>query len=108
MKRTHKINKDKLKFYDNAFWIGLWALTISFISFFIGDINNNFHLYLSVIIGIIGLIGIGIFNWGMLYHIIKGKYWGWLTFFILSFFVIGGFIVTIPFYFITMRKKFNY
>ena len=102
-----KSDIEKIKYYDNAFWIGLWALIIFLIALFMSDMNNDFHFSLIIILLIIGFIASAIFNWGMLYHMFKGKHWGWVTFFIISFFLVGGFIATIPFYFIKKRKEFN-
>ena len=65
-----------------------------------------------LMIKIVGSIGSGIplivIGFGMIYHEIKRKDWGWLTATILIAFIKGaGAIVAIIYYFVVMRKAFK-
>jgi len=77
-----------LTFYDKCLFFGLIGIIIFFIP-------------ILQIFSILGLIALGAFYIGMLYHSFKRRYFGWLIFMI----IIP--LLSLLFYYIEMRKVFE-
>ena len=98
----------KLKFYDNWFYVLGISLVLFFSGIFFLDYESDVILSIWTVPVVTLLISLGIITWGMIYHEAKRKEWGWIIFTILAFLLgIGGFIVSIIFYFVKMRKVFK-
>lgn len=105
-----KINESlkKLKFYDNWFYVLGISLVLFFFGIFLLDYESDIILFIWMIPTFALAISLGVITWGMIYHEAKRKEWVWLIFTILAFLLgVGGFIVSIIFYFVKMRKAFK-
>jgi len=98
----------KLKFYDT--W--LWVLGISFTLYILGILlfdyitNDLFMLWVIPTIGF--AISSIIILWGMIYHQYQRSDWNWFIITIILILLAGlGLLVTIPYYFLVMRKEFK-
>jgi len=104
-----KLGLKKLKFYDNCFKV----LGVSFIAFVLGimlfSYTSNLILALLILLpfGLAMFISLVIITWGMIYHEYKRKEYGWFLLTLVAFFFIGGFIISIIFYFVKMRDEFK-
>ncbi len=98
----------KLKFYDTWFYVLSISLVLFFLGIFLLDYESDIILLIWIIPTFVLLISLGIITWGMIYHEAKRKEWVWIIFTILAFLLgIGGFVVSIIFYFVKMRKAFK-
>lgn len=103
LKKTRK----KIKFYDNSLKVLGVSVILLLVGIFVMDfLQKDYDLFWIITIFPM-FISLGIISWGMIYHMFKGKYWGWLTLTIISIFIIGGFFIAIIFYFAKMREKFK-
>ena len=100
----------KIKFYNTWFKV----LAITAILFFGAMIFRSVVYTNDVLFFIWGgmtlfmILSLGVITWGMIYHMVKGKHWGWFTLTIISFFFVGGFVIAIIFYFTVMKRKFKW
>lgn len=105
MKKEESLKK--LSFYDNWFK----SLSISFILFFLGiffiEVETGILFWIWILSIFAFMISLGVITWGMIYHMVKGKYWVWLILTIVFIFITGGFLIAIIFYFVKMRGNFK-
>lgn len=103
-----KENLKKLKFYDTWFYVLGISLVFFFLGIFLLDYESDIILFIWIIPTFALAISLGVITWGMIYHEAKRKEWVWIVFTILAFLLgIGGFVVSIIFYFAKMRKAFK-
>lgn len=109
---NNKLSDKKLHFYDNC----LYAMCFSTILFvliwlimmlFVNESKQEEYIAIIFIPAIIFFIGFASITWGMFYHMIKRKETGWIISFIICFFIVGGAIISLAFYFVKMRKEFK-
>ena len=99
MEINFKDGLKKIKFYDTLLWTFLISLSLYIILFFLG-LSGIFSDWIFGLLGLIFLFSFIIFYIGMLYWMILTK--NYLLLFLSIF--IG--LITIPFYFGRMRKKY--
>ena len=94
----------KMRFYDRNFKVFGISLLVAVILTLLFDYLTGGIGIIFVMVALFPMVAI---NWGMLYHQIKSKSYGWLTLTIVLFSLGLAPISLMVFYFVKMRKEFK-
>jgi len=98
----------KIKFYDRWFWVLGISLILFIGGLFLFEEANTLLDTIWILAGLLFLVAIAVVTWGMIYHEYNRGDWGWFWATIIIVLIGGaGFFVSIPYYFIVMRKEFK-